>query len=138
MCGVVAGLGQWLARRAPVHVDVLHADQPGSVGFGGGEHAGLQGRELLHPTLVRRVHGLIHHPGAAGDVDGELRIGGVATDDLNLVRYSGGAGAVDHPHGLAAAEQGVEGGEADRAGAEDDVAGRAASCVVLHCGAGRV
>ena len=34
---------------------------------------------------------------------------------------AGGAGAVDHPHRLAAAEQGFKGGEADRAGAEDDV-----------------
>jgi hypothetical protein len=34
---------------------------------------------LLHPTLIRRVQRLIHHPGAAGDLNGELRIGGVAT-----------------------------------------------------------
>ena len=49
--GVVTSLGQWPTCRAPVHVDVLHADQPGPVNFSRGQHPGLQGRELLHPTL---------------------------------------------------------------------------------------
>src|SRR5687767_8015161 len=119
--GVVAGLGQRTARRTPVHVDVLHADQPGALGFGSGQHPGLQCRKLLHPTLIRRVQRLIHHPGAAGDLDGELRVGGVATHHLNLLRYSGGARAVDHPHSLPAAEQGIEGGKADRAGTKNDM-----------------
>ena len=123
--GVVAGLGQWPSRWAAVHVDVLHADQPGAMGFGSGEHAGLEGRELRHPTLIWRVHGLIHHLGAAGDVDGELRIGGVAAHDLNPVRYSGGAGAVDHPYRLASAEQRIKGGQPDGTGAEDHVTGSA-------------
>src|SRR5829696_7845508 len=121
VCGVVAGLGQWPASRAAVHVDVLHADQPGAVRFGRGEHTGLEGREFLHPTLVRWVQRLIHEAGAAGDVDGELSIGGVAAHDLNVIGYSGGAGAIDHPYGLAAAKQGVQGGQADGAGTEDDV-----------------
>jgi hypothetical protein len=119
--GVVAGLGQRTARRTPVHVDVLHADQPGALGFSSGEHPRLQCRKLLHPTLIRRVQRLIHHPGAAGDVNGELRIGGVATHHLDLLRYSGGARAVDHPHGLPTAEQGIEGGTADRAGTKNDI-----------------
>ena len=59
--GVVAGLGQRPAGRAAVHVDVLHADQPGAGGLGGGQHAGLQGRELLDPPGVRRVEGLVDH-----------------------------------------------------------------------------
>ena len=129
VCGVVAGLGQRPASWAAVHVDVLHADQPGAVGFRGREHASLEGRELLHPTLVRRVHGLIDDLGAAGDVDGELWVGGVAAHDLNVIGYSGGAGAVDHPYRLAAAEQGIEGGEADGTSAEDDVAGSAGHAV---------
>ena len=119
--GVVAGLGQWPAGGAAVHVDVLHADQPGPVGLRGGEHAGLEGGELLHPTRVGRVQGLVDDLGAVGDVDGELWVGGVAADDLDLIGYAGGAGAVDHPHRLAAAQQGVQGGQADRAGTEDDV-----------------
>ena len=98
------------------------------MGFGRGEHAGLQGRELLHPPLVWRVEGLVDHLGAAGDVDGELRIGGVAAHDLNPIGYSGGAGAVDHPYGLAAAEQRIEGGETDGAGTEDDVTWQRWSC----------
>ena len=51
----------------------------------------------------------------------KCRIAGVAADHLDLLWYAGGAGAVDHPDGLAAATQGVQRGEADRAGAEDDV-----------------
>ena len=88
------------------------------MGFSRGEHPGLQGREFLHPTLVRRVEGLVDDLGAAGGIDGELWVGGVAAHDLNVIGYSGGAGAVDHPYGLAAAKQGIEGGEADGAGTE--------------------
>ena len=44
-----AGLGKGLAGGTPVHVDVLHADQPRAGGLGGCEHPGLQGGEQLHP-----------------------------------------------------------------------------------------
>jgi hypothetical protein len=77
------------------------------MGFSRGEHPGLQGRELLDPTLVRWVEGL--NLGAAGHIDGELWVGGVAAHDLNVIGYSGGAGAVDDPYALAAAKQGIEG-----------------------------
>ena len=77
--------------------------------------------EIFHPTRVGRIEGLLDDLGSAGDVDGETCVGGVAPDDLDLIGYGGGAGAVDHPHGLAAAEQSLRGGEADRAGAENDV-----------------
>src|SRR6266511_5350706 len=77
-----AGLGEGLAVGAPVHVDVLHADQPGPGGFGGGKHAGLEGGEQLDPLVVGRVEGLV--------------------EDL-----------------LAAAAEGLQGGQADGAGPED-------------------
>jgi hypothetical protein len=57
VCGVVAGLGQWLASRAAIYVDVLHADKPGPVGLRGGKDAGLERWKLLHQTRVRRVEG---------------------------------------------------------------------------------
>ena len=108
------------------------------VGLGGGEHAGLQagnsstqraygGLRVWYTTRAPRVTSMVN-----------CGIGGVAAHHLNLLRYSGGAGAVDHPDGLAAAEQGVEGGEADRAGTEDDVTWQCCSCLVLSRGAGRV
>ena len=122
--GVVgAVLGERAAGGPAVHVDVLHADQPGAGGFGGGEHAGLQGGELRGPFVVGRVEGLVDHGGALGDGGGEGGVAGVAADDLDVVGHAGVAGAVDEPDGLAAAAQRVEGGQADRAGAEDDVPG---------------
>ena len=63
-------------------------------------------------------------------------VGGVAADDVDLVGDGGGAGAVDHPHRLPAPKQGIEGGEADRAGAEDDVTGRAGHDVAHDRGVG--
>ena len=98
------------------------------MGLGGGQHPGLQAGELLGPARVRRVERLVDHLGAAGDVDGEVRIGGIAADDLDALGNPGRAGPVDHPDALAAAEQGLQGGQADGAGAEDDVPG----CVVVH------
>jgi len=41
--GIRAGLGQGLAGGRPVQIDVLHADQPGAAGVGGGQDAGLRG-----------------------------------------------------------------------------------------------
>jgi hypothetical protein len=60
---------------------------------------------------------LVDDLGSARDVDGEPCVRGVAPDDLDLIGYGPGAGAVDHPHGLAAAKQGIQRGETDRAGA---------------------
>ena len=95
--GVVAGLGQRPAGRAPVHVDVLHADQPGPGGLGGGQHAGLQGGELLGPAGVGRVEGLVDDAGAWATAVVKPGSRGVAADDLDVVGNAGGAGAVDHP-----------------------------------------
>jgi len=117
-----AVFGERASGRSPVHVDVLHADQPRAAGFGGGQHAGLQGGELLEPAPVGRVEGLIYDPGAPGDGGGELRIAGVAADHLDVVGHRGGAGAVDQPYRLAAPAKRVEGGQTDGAGSEDHVA----------------
>ena len=121
--GVVgAVLGQRASGGAAVHVDVLHADQAGAGGLGGGEHAGLQARELCGPLGVGRVQGLVDDARRRGlTVGGEGGVAGVAADDLDVVGDAGVAGAVDQPDGLAAAAEGVEGGQADGAGAEDDV-----------------
>src|SRR4051794_16100273 len=105
--------------------------------FSGGEHPGLQTGEFLHPARVRRVERLVDHPGAPGGIDRELGVGGVPGYHLDIVRYAGRAGPVNHPHGFAAAEQGLEGGQADRTGAEDDVlrsSGHAVSFAVAVAG----
>ena len=120
--GVVSAvLGERAAGGPSVHVDVFHADQPGPGGFGGGEHAGLQGRELCGPLGVGRVEGLVDHGGAVGDGGGEGGVAGVTADDLDVVGYAGVAGAVDQPDALAAAAERVECSQTDCAGAEDDV-----------------
>ena len=94
--GVVgAVLGERAAGGAAVHVDVLHADQPGAGGFGGSEDAGLQGGELCGPLVVGRVEGLVDDGGAVGGLGGEGGVAGVAADDLDVVGYAGVAGAVD-------------------------------------------
>jgi hypothetical protein len=117
--GTGAGLGQGLAGRAAVHVDVFHADQPGAAGLGGGEDAGLQAGEQLDPLVVGRVEGLVDDLGAAGGGGGEGRVAGVAAEDLDVVGDRGGPRAVDQPHPLTPAAQGVQGGETDRAGPKD-------------------
>src|SRR6185437_10476470 len=66
-----AGLGQGLAVGTAVHVDVLHADQAGPAGLGGGQDAGLEGGEQFRPLVVGRVEGLVDDPGAAGGGGGE-------------------------------------------------------------------
>src|SRR6476659_10629843 len=119
--GIGAGLGQGLAVGAAVHVDVLHADQAGPAGLGGGQDAGLEGGEQLRPLVVGRVEGLVDDPGAAGGGGGEGGVAGVPAEDLDVVGDRGGAGAVDQPGGLAAAAQGVQGGQADGPGPEDHV-----------------
>jgi hypothetical protein len=51
--GVVGSvLGQGTSCRAPVHVDVFHADQPGAGGFRRGQHARLQRGKLGAPLVV--------------------------------------------------------------------------------------
>jgi hypothetical protein len=123
---VRVGLGQGQAGGAAVHVDVFHADQPGASGLGSGEHAGLQAGEALDPLVVGRVEGLVDDLGALGGGGGEGGVAGVAAEDLDLVGNRGGAGAVDHPYGLAAAAQRFHGGQADRAGPEDHLPWRGA------------
>ena len=77
------------------------------------------------PLVVRGVEGLVDHGGAGGGMGREGVVGGVSGDDVDVVRDAGVPGAVDHADaGLAAIQQGVHDGEADGAGAEDDVAGR--------------
>jgi hypothetical protein len=117
--GIGAGLGQGLAVGAAVHVDVFHADQPGPGGLGGGQHAGLEGGEQLDPLGVGRIQGLVDDLGAGGGGGGEGGVAGVAAQDLDVVGDRGGAGAVDQPHPLTAAAQGVQGRETDGAGPED-------------------
>jgi hypothetical protein len=112
-------LGEELAGGAPVHVDVFHADQPGPGGLGGRQHPGLQGGKQLHPLVVGRVEGLVDDLGASGGGRGEGRVAGVAADDLDLIGDRGGAGAVDQPHGLAAAAQRLQRGQADGTGPKD-------------------
>jgi hypothetical protein len=85
VCGVIAGLGQWPASRAAIHIDVLHTDKPGPLGLRGGKDTGLEGWEIFHPTRVGRIEGLVDDLGSAGDVDGETCVGGVAPDDLDLI-----------------------------------------------------
>jgi hypothetical protein len=87
--------------------------------LGGREHAGLQGGDQLHPLVVGRVESLVDDLGALGGGGGKPRVAGVAAEDLDVVGDGGGAGAVDHPHWLPAAAQGVQGGQADGAGSED-------------------
>jgi hypothetical protein len=128
---VGVGLSQGLAVGAAVHVDVLHADQPGAGGLGGGEDAGLQAGEQLHPLVVGRVEGLVDDLGALGG-GGEGRVAGVAAEDLDVVGGRRGAGAVDQPYGLAPAAQGVQGGQADGAGPEDHVPWRDAHAGFAH------
>src|SRR4029079_1379190 len=111
-----AGLGQGLAVGAAVHVDVLHADQAGPAGLGGGQDAGLEGGEQFHPPVVGRVDGLVDDLGAVGGGGGEGGVAGVTAEDLDVVGDRGGAGTVDQPGGLAAAAQGVPGGQADGPG----------------------
>ncbi len=123
VCRVRAGLGERLPGRSTVEIDVLHADEPGAGCLRGGEDAGLQGGKLLRPPRVRRVEGLVDDPGAAGDGGGEPRVRGVATDHLDVVGYLGRPAAVHEPHRLAPAPQRVQRGQADGAGAEDDVPG---------------
>ena len=118
---VSAVLGQRLPVGAPVHVDVLHADQPRAGGFGGGEDTGLQGRELRRPLRVGRAEGLVDDGRTTGGCDGEQGVAGVPADDLDVIRHPGVPGAVDQPDGLAAASQRVEGGQTDGAGPEHDV-----------------
>ncbi len=137
-----AGLGQRPAGRAPVHVDVLHADQPGPVGLGGGEDAGLQAGELLGPRGVGRVEGLVDHLRAPAT--SMVNFGSAASPPTT----STPSGTRACPERLtirtrlAAAEQGVQGGEADRAGAEDDVprcAGHDCSSILVAAdGGGRL
>ena len=52
---------------------------------GGGQHAGLQGGELLGPLGVGRVEGLVDDLRAPGDRGGERRVPGVAADHLDVV-----------------------------------------------------
>ena len=64
-------------------------------------------------ALIRRGETIrmVNRSGTArvpDDVNGELWIGGIAAHNLNVIRYSGGAGAVDHPYRLAAADQGID------------------------------
>ena len=47
---VVARFGQGPSGRTAVHVDVLHADQPGAMRLRGGEHSGLEARPVLQPA----------------------------------------------------------------------------------------
>jgi len=108
-----------LAVGAAVHVDVLHADQPGAGGLGGGEDAGLQAGEQLDPLVVGRVEGLVDDLGAVGGGGGDGGVAGVAAEDLDVVGNRGGAETVDQPGGLAAARQDVQGGQADGPGSED-------------------
>jgi hypothetical protein len=112
-----------LAVGAAVHVDVLHAHEPGSDRFGGGKDAGLQGGELRGPLRVWRVEGLVDDAGSLGGRSGEGGVAGVAADDLDVVGDRCVAGSVDEPDGLAAPAQGVVGGQTDGSGAEDDVPG---------------
>src|SRR6185369_6035521 len=77
------------------------------------------GRGTAPPIVVGRVEGLVDDPGAAGGGGGEGGVAGVAAEDLDVVGDRGGAGAVDQPGGLAAATQGVQGGQADGPGPED-------------------
>ena len=134
VCGVVAGLGQWPAGWAAVHVDVLHADQPGPWACAAASTPACRAGKSSTHCAVGRVQGLVDDLGSVGDVDGEPWVGGVAADDLDLLGYGGGAGAVDHPHRLTAAKQGVQGGEADRAGTEDDMTRRAVHTLAHHTG----
>ena len=120
---VRAGLGERLPGRAAVHVDVLHADQPGPRRLGAGQHPGLEAGELLGPAGVRRVERLVDDSGAPAHLGAELRIGGVPADHLDVVGYPGRATAVDHPDRFAAPPEGVVRGEADGSGAEDHVPG---------------
>jgi hypothetical protein len=103
VCRVVAVLGERAAGGSPVHVDVLHAHQPGAGGFGGGEHARLQGGELFRPAVIGRVEGLVHDMGALADSGREARVAGVAPDHLDAVGHRGDAGTINHADGLAAA-----------------------------------
>jgi hypothetical protein len=119
MGGIGVGLGEGLAVGAAVQVDVLHADQPSPGGLGGGEHAGLQAGEQLHPLVVGRVQGLVDDLGTPGGGGGKGGVAGVAAEDLDVAGDRGGAGAVDHPHVLAPAAQGVQGSQADGARPED-------------------
>ena len=123
--GVVrAVLGERASGGPPVHVDVLHADQAGAGGLGGGQHPGLQGGELCGPLGVGRVEGLVDDAGAPGGCGGEARIAGVTPDDLDVVGNGCVAGTVHEPDALAAASERLEGREPDRPGPEDDVLGR--------------
>jgi hypothetical protein len=116
-------LGERPAGGASVHVDVLHADQPGAGGLGGGDHTSLQGGELCDPLVVRRVEGLVDDGSTLRHRGGEGGVAGVAADDLDVVADPGVPGAVDQPDGLTTAPQRLEGGQADRAGPEDHVPG---------------
>nr|WP_079596296.1 hypothetical protein [Arthrobacter sp. P2b] len=120
--GIVGSvLGQGASRGTPVHVDVFHADQPGACGFSGRQHPGLQSGETRVPLVVGRVHRLIDDRGTPGCAGSEDRVGGVTGHNFDVVGYLGYAGAVDHADGAAAAAEGIEGGQSDGAGAEDDV-----------------
>jgi hypothetical protein len=98
---VRAILGERAAGRTPIHIDVLHADQPCTSGFGSSKHPGLQTGELSCPLGVRRIEGLIDHARTLGDSGGELGITGVAGDDLDLGRHTRLPGTVDEPDTLA-------------------------------------
>jgi hypothetical protein len=105
--GIGTGLGQGLAVGTAVHVDVLHADQPGPTGLGG-QHAGLQAGEQLDPLVIGRVESLVDDLGTLGGGRGKAWVAGVAAEDLDVVGNWGGAGAVDQPHPFTPAAQGFQ------------------------------
>jgi hypothetical protein len=113
--------GQWASCRSTVHVDVLHADQPGACGFRGGKHCGLQCGELCAPLVIGRVHRLVNDGGTLGGADGEDGVGGVSGDGFHAFGHVGLPGPIHEPDGAAPPTEGIEGGQPDGAGAEDDV-----------------
>ena len=110
---VRAALGEWPSVRSPVHVDVLHADQPGAIRLGGGQTPACRPGNSLHPPGVRGVEGLVDHRRAAGDVGGEAGSAASPPTTSTPSGTAGGTAAVDHPHGLAAPAKGIHGGETD-------------------------